>query len=132
MEAVIIIILKSFSNFRIYKYYTTISKPQLPKQREHKQTPFGLKEKLSINDAKSKIRFLEELFCFSNGNNSTQQVSSSWSQGKILQLTHFSQNQMLFTIESSCLALPASLCSPLTSALGSPLSTLLDTDSEFL
>lgn len=99
MEAVIIIILQSFSNFRIYKYDTTISKPQLPKQKEHKQTPFGLKEKSDINYAKTKIMFLEEMFHFSNGNNSTQQVNSSRPRGDIPQLTHFSQNQVFFLLE---------------------------------
>ena len=47
MEAVILTILKSFSSLKIYKYYTIISKPQLPEQKEHKQTPFAWKRLLT-------------------------------------------------------------------------------------
>lgn len=56
MEDVIVIILKS-SDLRIYKYYAIISKPQLPKQKEHKQIPFCLTNEFNINYAKTKIMF---------------------------------------------------------------------------
>ena len=62
------IILKSFSNLRTCKYYQIISKCQVAKQKEHKQTPFFfLKKKFNINYSKTKIMFLKEMFQLSNG-----------------------------------------------------------------
>lgn len=44
MEAVILTILKSFSNLS-YKYDAKIPEPQLPKQKEHEQAPFAWKKR---------------------------------------------------------------------------------------
>ena len=88
MEAIILTTLKSFSNLS-YKYYTKIPEPQLPKQKEHEQTPFAWKKTFSITYAKTKIMFLEKNVPAYKWAITSPSRSIHWGlQRGVLQLTH--------------------------------------------